>query len=514
MVEAFVIPTGSMAPTLLGAHLRVSCEQCGHEYSTDVPHTDAASDNGDYYVPAQLTTATTVICPMCRNPNRLPAGTRTSSGDRILVQKYVYSIRGPRRWDVAVFRNPQKPEQNYIKRLVGLPSEALLLFDGNIHVTPLDGDRTPVHGQWRIARKGSRPDVQRELWQPMYHSQYIPLDGGRPGVRARGGEHKWQVPWEAQGPTRMDWQIENRRSYRYENHRPGEIAFDFRHSGDHRVAGLYPYNQHRAGWLVEEPVEDVRLAASFEPDQAGLRVTMTTTARLHDEQHRDVTVGAERLIATLDEDGQLVLTAADLDTGEPRAELARVQVAPLAAGQTTRVELWFVDQEAIVWIDGRDVLRRRFDPDMAVLRERPAPLPRPTVLGIEVAGTPVTLHQVELDRDLYYSDRQNGVQARGSLMRSGDELEGEPLVLREDEFFPVGDNGPHSADGRYWRQVNHWIEERFFLGRLAEGEDPAGLVPRELLMGRAFFVYFPAPYPWQAGGRQVIPNFGDMRFIR
>src|ERR1700683_859055 len=29
VVEAFVIPTGSMAPTLLGAHMRYQCPDCG-----------------------------------------------------------------------------------------------------------------------------------------------------------------------------------------------------------------------------------------------------------------------------------------------------------------------------------------------------------------------------------------------------------------------------------------------------------------------------------------------------
>ena len=40
-----------------------------------------------------------------------------------------------------------------------------------------------------------------------------------------------------------------------------------------------------------------------------------------------------------------------------------------------------------------------------------------------------------------------------------------------------------------------------------------GVVPRKLLMGRAFFVYFPAPFSLTPGGMSVFPNFGDMRFI-
>src|SRR4051794_32533005 len=37
VVEAFVIPTGSMAPTLLGAHMRFRCEDCGYEWDANYP---------------------------------------------------------------------------------------------------------------------------------------------------------------------------------------------------------------------------------------------------------------------------------------------------------------------------------------------------------------------------------------------------------------------------------------------------------------------------------------------
>src|ERR1700693_3435606 len=33
--EAFVIPTGSMAPTLMGRHKEITCPQCGYEYAVN-----------------------------------------------------------------------------------------------------------------------------------------------------------------------------------------------------------------------------------------------------------------------------------------------------------------------------------------------------------------------------------------------------------------------------------------------------------------------------------------------
>ena len=78
------------------------------------------------------------------------------------------------------------------------------------------------------------------------------------------------------------------------------------------------------------------------------------------------------------------------------------------------------------------------------------------------------------------------------------------FTLGEDQFFTLGDNSPASKDGRMWTRVDPWIAEVF---------DPTvGVVHRDLMMGQAFFVYFPAPR--KAFGRVPVPNFGEMRFIR
>ena len=44
--------------------------------------------------------------------------------------------------------------------------------------------------------------------------------------------------------------------------------------------------------------------------------------------------------------------------------------------------------------------------------------------------------------------------------------------------------------------------------------DPLGKVPRELMLGRAFYVYWPAPYSLKGHGLGILPNHGDRRFIK
>ena len=126
VAEAFVIPTGSMAPSLMGAHRDVFCDQCEHRFQLG-----ASTEAGD------PVTVVGGVCPNCRHANALnlrdEPDDRTFNGDRILVSKYAYALHDPDRWDVVVFKVPINPKQNYIKRLVGLPGEVLSIRHGDVY---------------------------------------------------------------------------------------------------------------------------------------------------------------------------------------------------------------------------------------------------------------------------------------------------------------------------------------------------------------------------------------------
>ncbi|MEX0612949.1 MAG: signal peptidase I, partial [Pirellulales bacterium] len=140
--EAFVIPTGSMAPTLMGRHKDVDCPKCGYRYQVSASEED--SDN------IHRARADTIagMCPICNYvlpmrpnlpqdaPGRRPEADlqRSYNGDRILVNKYIYTFADPDRWDVVVFKFPGDAQINYIKRLVGLPGETLRVYQGDLFV--------------------------------------------------------------------------------------------------------------------------------------------------------------------------------------------------------------------------------------------------------------------------------------------------------------------------------------------------------------------------------------------
>ena len=82
-------------------------------------------------------------------PFRIPSSSMMPSlliGDFILVNKYAYGLRlpinnrkfveigAPKRGDVVVFRPPHHPDQDWIKRVVGLPGDTVAYRDNTVYV--------------------------------------------------------------------------------------------------------------------------------------------------------------------------------------------------------------------------------------------------------------------------------------------------------------------------------------------------------------------------------------------
>src|SRR5947199_10609317 len=65
VVEAFVIPTGSMATTLMGAHMRFTCKECGYQFEAEFHGRETGTDEID--IPARAEGRSFgVYCPNCR----------------------------------------------------------------------------------------------------------------------------------------------------------------------------------------------------------------------------------------------------------------------------------------------------------------------------------------------------------------------------------------------------------------------------------------------------------------
>src|ERR687886_3092733 len=55
-------------------------------------------------------------------------------GDRVLVNKFIYRFTEPKRGDIIVFRSVDNPNEDLIKRVVGLPGDKIAVRGGTLFV--------------------------------------------------------------------------------------------------------------------------------------------------------------------------------------------------------------------------------------------------------------------------------------------------------------------------------------------------------------------------------------------
>jgi signal peptidase I len=542
LVEAFVIPTASMAPTLLGAHARVICPKCGYEFDQNVSIDKYYDDNGNpqYNTTRDLFTSTRFLttrderfsgpepmgsqtrrCPNCgyridgsqlpelintltpRNLQGPEYFAWTNNGDRILVMKYLYSIVDPKRWDVIVFKEPTTARDNYIKRLIGLPGETVEVIGGDVFIRAAGA---PATAPELIQRKPD--DVQNAVWQLVYDNDHYPIDEGKPrpyGIDERDGrnyivkqEVAWHTPWRGQGATASNW-LPQSPIIEYTVDAPGKLRFapsDVTLDDDFYFKNIAGYNNDldNGDRLV---VPDLHLECAWSP---------TTVAPIS----LTLGVAANRYRATIDGDGQTHLdqwiqhenawTAIDLH--QPAVTVAR-NLNAIDSGRTYRLAYSNVDHRVQLLVNGTVILdyapqwtdtqQRRFLDNIA-RGEMP-------MVAIDVAGRSVFTH-VKLLRDLYYTDSAGGYPGRG--------VNGHPETIGDDEYFALGDNSVESSDSRLWTGVDLSLYD------LPVWKDyRPGHVPKRFMLGKAFFVYWPAGYrPIDALPYPLIPDVGHMRMIR
>jgi len=517
--EAFVIPTGSMAETLNGRHKEVTCEQCGWHYNIGASQ-EVTGDN-EYYV-GDLARIKTSVCPNCRydnNVRELPV----FHGDRILVNKFPYEIGDPRRWDVVVFKNPEEPMRNFIKRLVGLPNEFLRIDGGDVYA------RKSETQQWQILRKAD-PYKQLELQMIVYdndHPERLLLEHGWPERWAavkydRDQANRFVDPdpdgWTPDDESRSFAVTRNQSQekhcwIRYRHFVPEEESWEAIATDP-----PLPFEPKPAPKLISDFCGYNQVSPSRAPTPGAYWVG-------------DLTIAMEVDIAEAGEAGELLLELTEgvrdyqcrveLNTGKVTLEffdhaldqqkvLDEVTTSLSGPGSYT---IYFanVDSRLCLWIDGKLIpfpSEGNYDAPATGLPTQRDLAP----VGIAVRDADATVSHLRLTRDIYYRaeessrlreeferqrEMRNNFEAndhalRSQLMFALDDPEryGELYLthdhfvefpqLKDDEFFVMGDNSPASYDSRLWEHTNS--------------------VPRHAMLGKAFFIYWPHGVPFMNGG--------------
>ena len=512
VIEGFVIPTGSMAPTLMGQHVRYRSPVTGYEYAFDgseqllVSSVQNGRPTWNYNPVPIIDPMVSQVRPVVEVP---PAAmiSETRMGDRVLVLKFLYEFFEPDRWDVVVFKNPVDPigpAQNYIKRLVGLAGEQILLADGDVF-TSEPGKAT---SEMRVVRK---PDyIQDSIWQPIYNSDFIPAS--MKGIEVAGRLGSALPPFEATG-----FKIDGTRTWRSEE--GGRLSWD---NGQIAIRDFNAYNYLRylppqgrsasnelnLGAVI--PVSDVRICGALEVDDPS---EFSTSLELRSLDHRFVYSirDGKASLALLNSAGSTVQEAE----------------APFSPPSVFKIDVRNVDQRMSIRINGEELVRLDYewspmerlanayvDFDLSRYRSQPYGMQRRwTGLNWDFNGCPVALRSVQVDRDLYY--KPGRLAPRQQAQANGQVIEGllfatdprEPAILSENQFLMLGDNSDFSRDSRFLGRPHRLVVETV-------EDDTPFVVHRDLLVGKAWCVYFPAPSRITPGGWSVVPDFGRLRFIR
>jgi signal peptidase I len=535
VAEAFVIPTGSMAPTLMGRHVDVWCDECKYHYTGSASVERDSSD--DSYTNALVVDSR---CPNCGYRKPLEASPSTGlsrwfdptawtnensfSGDRIIVSKFAYELGSPQRWDVIVFKYPERAQQNFIKRLIGLPGETITISGGNIYVQSPGGD---------VAQIARKPDDKLLAMLQVVHDADYPSEKLRQaGWPARwqpqGNDESWKsdelgtthtlsaVPQDALlryhhfDPSEEDWAA-------IEQGAPPQVAATWR---GRLISDFYGYNCTRASRRddPESPpgFRDGNSAAfgQFWVDDLGVECEVEL-AEATGEIVLDLVRGGGHYVCRIDtKTGKATLSAKD---GDGNVLLSGIEAKTSITGPGSyRLRMTNVDHEVRLWVNGWRVTfdagtsyesERRITPSIESADGDLAPV------GIGGNNQELTVRHLRVLRDKYYiacksRDGYSAPESEYGFEPSSYEIaellthpekpgfaemlhsrREQVFELKEDQFLPLGDNSPASSDARYW-STHH--------------------VDRRLLVGRAIFIYW--PHSWNMP--PLLPNFRKMQPIR
>jgi signal peptidase I len=429
--EAYVVPTGSMAPTLLGWHRELSCPSCHAVFVVGI------EDEGQ---------TSAAICPNCGKRNLDDTPSIECGGDRVLVEKFLYEFRRPRRWEVAVFHFPGEPSQAYVKRVVGLPGELIRIKDGDVFVND------------RLARK-SLAEI-RAMRVLVHDSRFQPQDAAH--------FPRWLFRSDAAdgGPADSAWSRQGTRFVHSALSAPGSASDDwlvYKHwdagrGGYGRVTDFHGYNGSEPRQLNE--INDLGIEA---------RVTLGRSIESLSVVLRS---GFDRFLLRIPTRAAGEIELLRNGRAVPVSRSSNPFLEKNVWPRTVVLEAAVMDRRFQAAIDGK-LLFEPFDFDDPV--SIGALSARPVALGVR--GGEAEVSEIQVYRDIYYTGMLANTPRQPHGLRSG-------VKLGADEFFVLGDNSSVSNDSRFWSE-GPVVRGSMFVGKPFLVHLPGELVPLKVF-GRSF----------------------------
>jgi signal peptidase I len=388
LFEAFLPPTGSMAPTILGVHRDVVCPNCGCHFAVSMSEAVPTPDGR-----LRLPPAKPAKCTNCTQEFDV-VYSDFSSGDRILVDKF----SAPKRWDVVVFRIPHEPSTNYVKRYTGLPGETLDIADGDLFIN--------------YDRVAKQPNEQLDLWFPVNDTQLTPksLDFNTPH-------------WE---PATKDNWVAAGSGWRFNGPDKDAAELQFHGTVDDRL----DYNSHPPGFgFVDEAahmVGDVRILCDLEQFAGDGPWSIVWEFNGRVVQCSIRSTGDVELICDAPRSGNEAQRA----TGKLAGDFKSPKQIALAV------------RDGFAYVLDNDRICASLQ--IAPVKRLDVPLRMLTDSGkaaIRAGHCDLTISRIQLARDIYYLTPEINFQGPDAVRL--------PISLKPDEIFFLGDNSAQSRDSRY-----------------------------------------------------------------
>lgn len=542
--EAFIIPTGSMAPSLQGQHMDLECQNCKLRYRS------GASKENSETNPKKFVDST--YCPICQYKTKVyntkEPDHKSNNGDRILVNKFVYDFSDPERYDVIVFKNPNDGKQNYIKRLIGLPGDNLLIENGDIYVME------EVDGKYEKSITRKPPGKLKNVLQTVDDTNHIGKflnDVQWPSRwQAFDGSDQWTIDNSSDNPVFRSVAQPDAHWLRYRHYQPlknewstissGILPTRFRNKKlplGRLIGDQYGYNDG-VYQNKEALVSTQNLGLHWVGD---LGLEFWANIKSADGMLMfDVVEGGVHFVCEIDiSTGQATLTAED-GSSKAKVTFQNIDGMPVEnpSGKTAikgagSYHIMYVnaDDRLNLWIENKYVAfdAASFSRNGIAIPSYSSEEPGDAEpAGISSKNAEIEITRIKVLRDLYYTSVK-GQGAFGSQVSTENET-GESISIIEayhrdpeswntdgaeeffstkkgqtepmfclqkgatagkDQFLPMGDNSPRSLDGRVW-----------------DGEN---FVERDMLIGRAMLIYWPHTLNKPI---KYFPNFQRMGFIK
>jgi hypothetical protein len=394
-----------------------------------------------------------------------------------------------------------------------LPGDTIRIRDGDIWVRSA-GEKADGAADFVIARKPG-PKLLAML-QPVFDNDYMP----------KIAEYGWPARWcPPPGSSAGAWQSGDAGAFTIDGAAKDEQWLRYHH--------LTPLPQQ---WQQVEgksaPPLRPQLITDFTAYDTGKMRYANPYSDAHDpdglgshwvgdlavECTAEVETASGSLVFELRKGGRQFACRFDLSTGRATLSISGPDMTAWRPTALTNVrgkgrhKILFsnCDDELRLWVDGDAIV---FDapttyPDLNNTQADGTDL---EPVGIASAAAQVRISHLRVLRDIYYiADRLNST-AHDVWYKPGEALPNKQtpgrdpgyvqFSLGENQFFALGDNSLKSKDGRLW-------------GREDRNEH---CVPRDLLIGKAMFIYWPHSWnriPYVDIPFPFFPNFKRMELVR